>query len=315
MLTFKTLSIMKTRLLKITLSFAMLFIAAGIFAQNQPYTEMSGSSGDATTDMVTISDAITKAMPYYVEPDNTINDLTAAYDPEQDPVAQGVNTTFEWDYAGGADTTHVTSDESPYIEISFTEIGTFQLSVTETAPGGGCAGDPVTMDIQVVDEPSFEVTAGTENDTVEICDRPGESITVSSIADNGLTAGDLKFEVDSLVQTIDAEGNELTELNNETVYPAIPEDGNLGGTDVEVFTHDLVSRNGEITRYSFTFNGISDHISRKTDFIANGLAGTTPGDGDFNYYPQTDGGDALVYIVYPTPETGEIYYVPNDYDL
>ncbi|MEF8811429.1 MAG: hypothetical protein V5A47_10935 [Bacteroidales bacterium] len=312
------LRMMKTnRLLKITLSIAMLFIAVGLFAQPyQPYAEMTGSSGNGITDTVTVSNNVTKYLPYYVEPDATLNNMTGDYNPNNDPESQGIYTSFSWTIPTDATAQYqpdASNDTVPYVELRFDATGSMTLSVEETSDGG-CSGTPVTQDIVAVAEPSFEVTTDNDNDTLEICDRPGEAIQVASIADNGVQGGNLKFEVDSVVDNLDVDGNVTgTPSPSSTEYIAISEAGNLGGTDVTVFNHDLVTQNGEITRYSFTFNGINDHISRKSDYLAQGL-GASPGDSEFNYYPQTSGGNALVYIVYPTPQTGNIYYVPNNFD-
>ena len=317
---------MKTRLLKITLSFAMLFIAAGVFAQtHEPYTEMTNdyaTTGD--NDTVTVSNSETKWVPYYVEPDATLNNLTSNYDPNNDDEeSQGVYTDFTWTYdntngsvASLRGQPNAGNDSVPYIELQFTTANgngdADTLVVTETSQGS-CAGSPVKLPIVVVDEPSFDVTTDGDNDTLEICDRSGEPINVASIASSNVQGGDLKFQVDSTIETINTDGSQISLLNSNTVYPTIPEDGNLGQSNVTVFSHDLETRNSEITRYSFTFNGISDHISRKTDYLS--LA-TSDGsnDSEYNYYGPSTGGDALVYIVYPTPSTGDMYYVPNNFD-
>ncbi len=318
--------IMKTKnLLKVMFTVVAIFAVAATFAQtHEPYTEMSNefaATGD--NDTVTVSNTVTKWLPYYVEPDNVLNSMSADYDPTTDPESQGIYTSFGWSFDGtnGGGTASLqyqpdaANDTVPYVEVQFTGTNTDAdtLIVTETSDGG-CAGDPVKLPIVVVNEPVFDVTTDTDNDTIEICDSPGYAITVASIADNGITGGNLKFEMDSTVETLNADMSvKTTEQATTTVYPTIPENGNLGGTDVTVFTHDLTTRNGDITRYSFIFNGMSDHISRKTDYLA--LADRTGGtDSEFNYYGPTTGGNGKVFIVYPTPNTGDIYYIPNDFN-
>lgn len=310
--------IMKARnLLKVLFTMTAVFAFTATFAQNPPYDEMTATQDDGP-DMVTVSDNVEKYVPYFVEPDATINSFSGDYDEtNSDLEGQGIVTTFTWSYTGGHNFQYQpdnNNDEAPYVEVSFTETGSFELSVEETAPGGGCTGDPVTLNIEVVDEPSFEVTD--ETDAIEMCDNEAYPIELASIAGNGVSGGDLQFQVDSVVENIDADGNTIdagggNPITDETVYHSISEDGNVGGTNVEVFTHDLTARNGEITRYTFTFNGISDHISRKTDYLANQSAN----DENFTYYSHTSAENTLVYIVYPTPETGDIRYVPESFDL
>ncbi|MFO8234086.1 MAG: hypothetical protein R6U04_01590 [Bacteroidales bacterium] len=318
---------MKARnLLKLLFTMTAVFAFTATFAQNPPHSIMIES--DATSvDSVTVSDNVDKYLPYYVEPDATLNSISDPYNTSENPESQGIYTSFSWSYedVSGNDAYEFQyepagNDTVPYVKVRFTESNygndADTLSVIETSDGG-CPGDPVKLPIMVFDEPSFDVTNDTDNDTIEMCDNENYSIQVASITDNGVTDGNLKFHVDSLVENIDADGNSIDAgdgdpIANATVYPTISEDGNLGVTDgVEVFTHDLVARNGDITRYSFTFYGISDHISRKTDYLSNESAT----DADFTYYEPDSEGNTLVFVVFPPPETGNIQYIPNNFDL
>jgi hypothetical protein len=316
------LRIMKKRNLLKFLFTAITVFAVG-FANAQPYqpfTQMTGSSSDGSTDMVTVSDNIIKYVPYYVEPDDVLNDLDAAYDISVDPTSQGVYSTFSWSFGGGANFRYqpgdaTTSNNAPYIEISFTEIGTFELAVAEQAGGPTTCASSITQQVQVVDEPSFTLPG--DGSAQEICADPdAESIQVASIGANGVSGENLQFYVTTEVYNLDP--SDLTQTGSaidvsgltDVNYYRIPEDGNVGSTDpVEVFSYDLAVENNSITEYTITFHGISDHISRKTDFLVNQAAD----DGSFNYY-SSGNHSSLVYRVYPTPNTGNIYYVPNTFD-
>jgi hypothetical protein len=100
---------------------------------------------------------------------------------------------------------------------------------------------------------------------------------------------------------------------------------NADGTaeaDLDLLTnYDISVQGGDVTRYRFSFgaadDGISDMISRKSDYLKGGIAGTDPGDEQsWTYYDATDGGNGtnIDVVVYPKPQTGNIYYVPNDFD-
>lgn len=315
MLNFKMLDVMKARLLKITLSLAMFFLTAGAFAQNVPYAVMTDSSGMGEADTVTVSDTEVKYLPYYVRPDAALNNMTAPYDPTLNsgadtPEEQGIYTSFSWSYAGGADLRYQpnqSNDTVPYVEISFTATGNFDLTVIETSDGG-CPGAPVTLPIEVVAEPSFEVT--NDANPIEICETANQPIELDSLADNGVSGETLKFDLDSTVYNLNPDLTiDGVALNDVKVYPTLDE-SNLGGTNVTAFNHDLTVRNNQITQYTFTFNGMSDHVSRKTDFLTN-QAGA---DASFTYYAPSSSENSITYIVYPTPQTGNIYYVPNSFN-
>ena len=100
-----------------------------------------------------------------------------------------------------------------------------------------------------------------------------------------------------------------------------------------------------ITKYRFDFgstvdatlaNGVTNHISRKSDYLNLATTGDPSGDDQAKTLPDhttygsytgidnytwyfTSGGDAdadmITVTVYPTPETSPIQYVPRDFDL
>jgi len=338
MLNVKLRIMKKKNLLKFLFTAIAVFVVTGVFAQNVPYAEMTDNSGTATTDMVTVSNTIVKYLPYYVEPDDVLNSLDSDYDPTLGGgtgslVDQGINSTFEWTFLNSDDSendgsaysfrylpTSSPEDQAPYVEVSFDQVGQYKLSVLETSQGGCPGGSSVVSPVQVIAEPSFQVTSDGNDVTYERCALTNEPIQVYRIPSNGVSGGDLYFEVDFSVDNIDINTDPatVTEVTATTTrHISISEDGNMG-TDapVTVVSEGLPVEGNAITRYTYTFKGINDHISRKTDFLAMGLSGTTPSPEDFNFY-NPDGGSevTITYMIYPAPNTGDIYYVPNDYNL
>ena len=88
-----------------------------------------------------------------------------------------------------------------------------------------------------------------------------------------------------------------------------------------------------ITEYTLTFTGFNHHISRKGNFLdlSDNVAGdgkTLPdlsaseydgtdgyADDDEELYTWYGGGETVTVTIYPAPNTGEIHFVPNDFEL
>lgn len=335
MLNFKILSIMKARLLKLLFTMVAVLAVTSLSAQNEPYTEMDNDWADlGINDTVTVSNTVNKWIPYYVEPDATINNLTAPYDTAAAPESQNIYTSFSWTFDnsnGGASVSSrprplgSSNDTVPYIEYQFTStnsgVGPDTVQVVETSDGG-CPGDPVKVPVVVVEEPSFNVTGnGSDSIGYEICASPDQPIEISSIANNTVSGGNLRFQVDSVVDILnpDMSVNTADVVNSGNLYVDMAEDS-MGVANSDIFRHPLLPKSNSITRYTFNFYGMSDHVSRKSDYISIVEAGGDETGGtpsDFTYYQPANGtpSSKITYIVYPTPQTGDIYYIPSDYDL
>jgi hypothetical protein len=330
MLNFKILSIMKARLLKFLFTMvAVLAVTNGFSQIYQPYSQMSDSSGMGITDTVTVSGDSAKMLPYYVRPDNVLNDMTGDYVPGTQPSDQGIYSNFSWTYksvSGNATINYengAAADTVPYVEVEFTTTtsGDPDTLYVEETSAGGCTGDTVNLPIYIVDEPSFNVTGnGTDSIGYEVCAKGPTPIEINSLTDNGVTGGDLRFRVDSITDQLNPDLSSAGELQSTSFYQNVHEDS-LGVPNTDIFQHNLGVQNGEITQYTFKIYGMSDHISRKSDYLS--LSDKTGGtNSQYTYYPPTNGpggttGDnasKIVYIVYPTPQTGDIYYIPNSFD-
>ncbi|MGM0377867.1 MAG: hypothetical protein ACQEQ0_13940, partial [Bacteroidota bacterium] len=188
--------------------------------------------------------------------------------------------------------------------------------------------------------------SGTPTDTLyEVCASDlsgGQDVLIQSITDNGVqgsgVGGNYKFRLDLDVYTVDAanaySNGTGTEVRTET--DTIVEVG-LSGLDYSnpitlIPGYDMDAVGGEITRYRFDFgstidganaNGITDPIQRKSQYLnTNPNPDQDPTSSTYaqgwDYLADDDGdneGSMVTFIVYPTPETGNIHYVPNDFDL
>lgn len=338
MLNFKILSIMKARLLKITLSFAMIFIAAGAFAQQQmddPYDYDMPSfqaSGD-TEDSLTVNTSI----PYFIDPDPVINSLPGTYDTSATNASQGIVTSFDWtanDIGGNSSSISLSYSTFPSADTSAVAILTTggtatsgdadTLEVYEYNPGVGCPGPVRQVPVRTFAAPSFDVSDNDVVDTIEVCSGSDVTLTLQTVADNGIAKyGTVDFLMDTSVANVSGNdySNVTTGIDNATDYVlSKPESAALTGGNFDLFTRNLVAQDGdtdgdpEVTRYTYTFKGMNDHISRKSDFY-HLPDQNSPGATDFTFYGPSGNDDAVVYVVFPTPQTGDVYYVPNDFDL
>lgn len=293
-----------------------LFIGSNMMGQDAPgFMNANDASNDGT-----VPDTVTAgvAVPYFVMPDAVLNSgFSAAYDTLADRSSQGLSSTWTWfgGVAGRATVSFQSQDNGPYAEVTWSGTGLDTLFVYETSEAT-CVGDTSPIRTIVVAAPAFDATTDGPGlgDTTQICVTTGVDISVASITDNGIGGGNLQFSVDSLVQTVDADLAVLSTVSaTTTFYPTVAENAALGNANVVVFTKDLTVRGGAITMYSFTFTGLSDHISRKSDYL--GLTDKTGAtDSEYTYYAPTQS-TSRVWIVYPAPNTGDIYYIPRTFNL
>jgi hypothetical protein len=352
MLNFKILSIMKARLLKITLSFAMLFIAAGTFAQG-PYpagNQINSGSVASPLDSVTAGQPI----PYYVSPDPVLNpSFGGSYDPNN--TGDGLNSSEDWTWwlgsgiGGSTANQGVDADgnpDGPYIEVTWNAPGgdpvTDSIYVQENNTSVTCGGDTSGLQVLVFDPPAFTpVDNGDGNPStdafIELCGSQQYDINLASITDNSVTTGNLKIRLDSIaVDNVSAsapQGGSTADIrateDTVVVWTGTPvnDDGSAETLQPLLSNYNINVQNNDVTRYRFVFeedgvsnggltDGISDQISRKSDYIAVG--GSDPADDQsWTYYAATagtDGNTTRDIVVYPKPQTGDIYYVPHDFD-
>jgi hypothetical protein len=343
-------------LLKGIMTMLAVFIGTAAFAQdNSPWLDMTETGG---TDSVTVN----STMPYYVKPDPILNSISSQYDPNDSNADNNVSSTFRWNIdAGTANLTDPAASgaDAPYNEIEFTTEETVSFSVYEES-AGGCE-DPTgrSIDVEVLPEPTFEVDDGDANIDKEICDGAVEDVFIASLGNPSGTgdgiSGESNYEflLDIQKRIVDGSGGVISENG----YPTSNADtivvvDTTEGTDIKLLSNYTftcgVDNNGDkrVTEYRFDFgstvasgseaNGVSNHISRKSDYFSFTTAGSAGTDrektlpdhsdyssgytniGNYTWYDTGISGadeNMITVTVYPTPETGEIYHVPNQLDL
>jgi len=314
---------MKTRnLLKLFFTGLAVILFSNIYAQPyQPFPDMTATQADGT-DSVTVG----TEMVYYVEPDATINNLSMQYDTswtQTEADNNGVYSTFDFFWGtqvGSIYTPSPSGDGSdtwnaPYRRIHFTSEGSGRLDVQEIGPDpANCAGTVRQLDIEVIGQPTFTIGGGTVNEICASTGAAGVDVTISGITVD--TDGSyLEIPVDVTVETDDGSGTYSTEIRSLSDSLISVEDpiGSAPSTTL-ISNYWMGAQSGNITRYTFDFgssadagsNGINDYVSRKSDYFESGPT----------YYAAQDAeaDRVLTWIVYPQPETGNIYYVPNDFD-
>jgi len=327
----------KKTLLQLIGSFIALFVLVqGVLGQNpnyQPYADMTADQGDGPDSVTVNSD-----MVYYVEPDPGLNNLTVNYDTSWDQAnaqSNGVNSTFNfvWDGAGaGTIKPPQAGWNAPFRRIKFESTGSAILNVTEVAAAGCPDPSPTQLNIEVISAPSFSVGNPAEEQICHSTGAAGYNISLSSItapAERGWVNLRMDYTVD-----VDSDGDgSFDDQNIRTTTDTIVKLYDNAGSEpsaADILSSTLymgTRNNGDITRYRFDFggtvegsanNGINDHISRKSDYFdeaINDLGSVSAT--DYSFYASTDGGASeriIDIVVYPQPETQNIYYVPNEFD-
>ncbi len=335
MLNFLNLRIMKAKnLLKILFSLVAFFMVSSAFSQTYPgnlIESTPGTSVDSVTGGV--------AVPYYVAPDPVLN---PAYSTPYPANAGDLDADeiWVWSIAGiGGDGTTANQgadgaggNQGPYIEVTWNAPGgapvADSLYVQEQNSGITCDGTSSGLEVLVFDPPSFQPVDGS-NELIEVCGTQDVDIPIAQVADNYVDGGNLKIMFDISCENVDPAdvvGDAGTNVPARTspdtvvVMPTIVDaDGTADGPTNLLPAYDITIQGNDVTRYRFSFgaadDGISDMISRKSDYLTVG--GTVPGDDQsWSYYAATDGGNGtnIDVVVYPQPNTGNIYYVPSDFD-
>ncbi len=290
-----------------TLLMVTLFTIGGAFAQDP--TDFGNAADDANISYITVG----KRMPFYVQPDSY-------YHPGFQPVSDELTPGFVWNWGPGSAATWVWGDQltlasqtDNYVEITAgNTTGDFVLNVKEQAPAefGGCEDpDGTDITIRVVEAPeihafpSFLSEFGiSDGETHQQCgDIEGFD---ASIELSGFPNFQVRWELER--QEIDEDGNPVgspvTVDSGETAGGPGPGYTRLSNQTFDFDSErDLVVVDNKRTRYTYTITGITDLISRRSDYLE---AETTWYDAD----PVT-----FAIIVNPTPQTGPIFHIPEGY--
>ncbi len=314
----------RSTLLKLAFVIVAMFAFMGTYAQVQDGNLVEQTAGQpANQDTVTVGyQTIYVAKPdTYYHPNYTAVGLWTLT----------ANFTWAWTYfaadgttplATPADYSAAAGAKANEILVTWANTGDYVLKVAETAPAawGGCQdATPSVVNVAVVAEPSrgtfpyFNTTLGmASGDTHYFCgDQGAVDINVN------LTGfPKFNFEWTLVRQEIDEAGLDVgaptTLVNNITAGAGAQVLGAANGfADGNVTNQTYVLENRALTmiggtqrtKYTYTMMGMNDLYSRKSDYVA----GTT------SWFPTPAANETYIIVLNPTPNTGPIYHVPNNW--
>jgi hypothetical protein len=319
----------KMNVLKPAITLLAFFIFAGAFAQNDP-ADYAAISDDANISYVTLDATI----PLYVTPDPIYHSAWTAF-------SNNLTAGFVWNFyddgswaAGNQLGLAVTGN---YVEITANTIGSYAINVKEEAPAayGGCE-DPTGRDftITVIDKPTAAIAGGEASNTWNVVtagheyylcgDALAENLAIT-ITETGAPAAlaSYAYSVQKRVVNIDISDVEqgvpvTSDLVNHLVSTKYATTTAGGGSET-VSTGLMPVVGGARTKYEFTISSATDYtgaggpgiisgISQRSDYLTVAAAG------DITTYPFT-GTTTVVYIVNPSPVTGPIFHIPNNFNL
>ena len=323
---------MKNRFcLKTVLSVVMaMLLSAGLFAQvaDGDYEEYDADVATPTNiDYVTLRTGGSTTMGYYALPD-------PVYHPNYNAGGGWALTAgFSWNWTiptnpGGAASVSGGGTPANYVEIDYTATGSYVVNVAEQASAafGGCVdASPTVMNVTVIDPPSVGITTA---DPSQACgDQAAMTVSMSFTEAISAALAGYAFAVSEVVDNIDASDNLIGNVSTTADFVDFPTTGKLNTGNgltgaaspygYDFTTSALTVEGGMRTRYTYTLvkatdapaaaaDGVISAISQKSDYIAVG------GGADYLTYAYSD--SEIVIIVNPAPETGPIYYVPNDFN-
>lgn len=278
---------------------ALFFALSGMFAQEIPADFENAALGTpASISYVTIN----KTMPFWVVPDPVFH---TGY------VAPGwvLTPDFTWNWTVPAGLT-LASQVNNYVTLTAGTLGDHVVNVKEQAPAawGGCedaTGTDIT--IRVVEAPEFHsfpffasiplASGGTFQTcapyaafdaNIELSGFPNFGVEFTLTQQALTTAGVPTGPVNTLAtNAVVGGGNSLTRVANQTYVV----DG--------ARTLGLIAA-GTRTQYVYTFTGITDNVSRKSDYLSGQTLYAT-------------GPYTFTFIVNPAPTTGPIFHIPNTF--
>jgi hypothetical protein len=316
-----------TRKLIATVAVAMLAVT-GAFSQYTG-TDFPGDSanyGTTTPTYITVGTTV----PMWALPD-------PYYHPNYSPNLGNytLNTagfTWAWTVPAGLNYTQSLPTNN-YITVTGVTIGgPYAISVVETAPAayGSCAGAPQTLNVNVVDVPSFALTSGAD-ETYNFCaGDPGLPGAINTTISGGWQNYRLAWSLE--IATLDAanakefyysdqtgagkSGLQFYAVNHTTdgvtnPYEAVAASGAHNIMTVPGFPVINNGTRNAVTVYTYQLVSVNDQASRYGNFIALNGVSTAANASSFTYYASPAAADNVVVTVYPTPVTGPIYHISN----
>jgi hypothetical protein len=310
-------NIIKQGIMKRVFNFRnVLAIAAGLLFANATFAQILTDYEDRAETSYQTAGATFRL---YVEPDGT-------YSPTYNPVTNanlGATARWTWTFVGltGAPLSGVAAAQN-WVEFTNPGVGAYTITVAESNTLSVCAdGTPESQDVTVIAAPTAAITTA---DPAQACGDVAAMAVVMSITEAvpAAVAG-YAFAVNELVENIDPSdaviGAALVDNDAFIDFPTTAKlntgNGLTGVASPYGYTFNtsaLDVQNGLRTRYTYTLikasdapgpsaNGIISAISQKSNYI----------DGNDTY--AFNANNQIVIIVNPTPVTGPIFHIPNDW--
>lgn len=237
---------------------------------------------------------------------------------QPDPVYNGTNST--WTFTTTLPLLYGTSGiamAQNWVEITnAATIGNYTVDVVEGNTLIGCTdATPVTTTIHIVAAPTATIT--TTDATAYCGDQAAQTISVAITENVPDAFAAYAFSVTETVEEIDVNGDVIgTPTTNATfVNHTVASMLALTGTPNFTTTFSssaLTVKNAHRTRYTYTLKKASD-ASAATDGIISAISAKSNITGTQVAFAFTD--SEVVFLVNPTPVTGPIYHLPNDFAL
>jgi len=310
-------------------AFAVTFLFVGL-AQAQYFADYveavtGGSEEIDTVTTGTQTGLYAEPDPYYSPAYNTANNT-------------GLGTDQYWDWtitngtASGSEAAvyeQVLGDTSNYIEIAWSGTGTVTVDVAERNGAVSCAGATQSMTVQVIDpstvtfsadNPGGNVFGGT-NDTIKVCatdlTRLDDFVQVAFSQSVAFGSPSYQVQYTITIDTITSGGA----INNIAGYTEsyMGSAGNQVASTADILNLAQPVDHGSgvgfvcitnggtsaATLYTYRIQGVTDRISRKSDFLLN----PTKLANGWTWYDTTL--ETLTVQVNPAPVTGPIYHISN----
>ncbi len=310
--------------LKILLSSA-LFMFAVMTAQAQVTFENDDyvSIGDATANVDSVTTGTRSG--YYIMPDSY-------YHPNYTNAGGwALTNNFTWTWTTSDVANAILDDASTadnYVEVDFGAVGTYKISGREIAPAlyGGCQSVDTSITVEVIPSPTVTILtggAGIITGDLEVCEGAPELAGVVEAAFTGVQVGQ-QLGWDFTIWTL--AGDHTTPLfyydDDASTSLGAAEAAAIDSTFASNAQHEGINGstfslpkatggfpviNNQSTVYRYTIDGVNDYISRKSDYLGNTAAAKNA----WTVYDNTV--ETITIIVNPTPVTGPIYHIPNNW--
>jgi hypothetical protein len=322
-------NVMKTNnFFKVLVSVVFFFATAAISmgqVENSDYVS-SVVSGSGVTDTVSVGDSV----GYYIQPDPYYHPNYTAGN------GWSLTDNFEWNFSIlPAATLNQMQSDTNYVTATFANTGNYTLTAYEKAPiaYGGCQSADTALSIVVIDSSSFAVHSGVgyiDTDIEECEGDPNLSNVVGiDITNNG--GNNLNYNLQWSLTIFTLENDQTTKADyynaSKTAFGTPDTAIDYTAASPQVISnpglHDLTHVAGneftvldnKTTVYEYTVSAINDRYSRKGDYLSLYASAGAPGFAtnadDFSYF--SSDAFTITITVNPTPKTGPIFHIPNDW--